>query len=47
MVYIVWLTLESNTYYVEADSEEDAFHKAADAAIERGKWLYSVVPKEE
>lgn len=47
MVYKVWLTLESNTYYVEADSEEDAFHKAADAAIERGKWLYSVEPKEE
>lgn len=47
MIYEVWLTLRSNTYHVEADSEEEAFHKATDEAIDRGEWFYSVKPQEQ
>lgn len=46
MIYEVWVRLEKEYDDIEADSEEEAFHIAADAAIDNGEWLYRVVPKE-
>ena len=41
-VYKVWVRLECEYDDIEADSEEEAFHIASDAAMGGGSWDYQV-----
>ena len=47
MLYKVWVCLEAEYDDIEADSEEEAFQIASDAAMLGGAWDYSVSPAEE
>lgn len=42
MTYKVWVKLECEYDDIEADSEEEAFLIASDAAIAGGDWNYTV-----
>ena len=43
-VYKVWVCLENEYDDIEADSEEEAFQIASDAAMSGGSWSWSVEP---
>ena len=47
MIYKVWVCLEAEYDDIEADSEEEAFQIASDAAMSGGSWDYIVTPAEE
>ena len=47
MIYKVWVKLEEEYDDIEADSEEEAFEIASDAAISGGCWERSVELIEE
>ena len=47
MRYSVWVRLECQYDDIEADSEEEAFQIASDAAMSGGSWDWSVIPMEE
>ena len=40
MLYKVWVRLECEYDDIEADSPEEAFHIASDAAMDGGSWDY-------
>lgn len=44
MIYRVWVCLESEYDDIEADSEEEAFQIASDAAMSGGSWDWTVEP---
>lgn len=46
MIYKVWVCLECEYDDIEADSEEEAFQIASDAAMSGGSWEYTVSPVE-
>lgn len=41
-IYKVWVRLECEYDDIEADSEEEAFQIASDAAMDGGSWDYQV-----
>ena len=47
MIYKVWVRLEAEYDDIEADSEEEAFWMASDAAMDGGDWQYTIEPIEE
>lgn len=47
MIYKVWVCLESEYDDIEADSEEEAFQIASDAAMSGGSWEWTVSTAEE
>ena len=47
MTYKVWVCLEAEYDDIEADSEEEAFQIASDAAMSGGSWEWTVAPAEE
>lgn len=47
MIYKVWVCLEAEYDDIEADSEEEAFQIASDAAMSSGSWEWEVAPAEE
>jgi len=47
MIYKVWVRLEEEYDDIEADSEEEAFQIASDAAMFGGSWDWTVAPAEE
>lgn len=47
MIYKVWVCLENEYDDIEADSEEEAFIIASDAAMNGSSWDFIVTPKEE
>lgn len=47
MIYRVWVCLEAEYDDIEADSEDEAFLIASDAAMSGGSWDYRVVKGEE
>ena len=47
MIYKVWVCLEAEYDDIEADSEEEAFQIASDAAMSGGSWEWEVSPAEE
>jgi hypothetical protein len=47
MIYKVWVCLEAEYDDIEADSEEEAFQIASDAAMSGGSWYWTVKPAEE
>lgn len=46
MIYNVWVCLECEYDDIEAESEEEAFLVASNAAMSGGSWNYKVEPKE-
>ena len=42
MLYNVWVRLECEYDDIEADSQDEAFHIASDAAMSGGSWDYQV-----
>lgn len=46
MMYKVWVCLEAEYDDIEADSEEEAFQIASDAAMSGGSWEWDVTPAE-
>lgn len=46
MTYRVWVRLECEYDDIEAESEEEAFLVASDAAMSGGSWEWSVRPTE-
>ena len=46
MIYKVWVCLEAEYDDIEADSEEEAFQNASNAAMSGGSWELSVTPAE-
>lgn len=44
MTYRVWVCLEEEYDDIEADSEEEAFQIASDAAMSGGSWDWTVEP---
>ena len=46
-IYKVWVRLECEYDDIEADSREEAFLIASDAAIDGGSWDYQVENVEE
>jgi len=46
-LYKVWVCLENEYDDIEADSEEDAFIQASEAAISGGSWEWTVKKIEE
>lgn len=46
MVYKVWVCLEAEYDDIEAESEEEAFQIASDAAMSGGSWEWYVAPME-
>jgi len=46
-IYKVWVRLENEYDDIEADSEEEAFHIASDAAMNGGSWEYYVEKVED
>lgn len=46
MTYKVWVCLECEYDDIEADSEEEAFQIASDAAMSGGSWAWTVEPVE-
>lgn len=47
VIYKVWVCLEAEYDDIEAESEEEAFQIASDAAMSGGSWEWTVVPAEE
>ena len=47
MIYRVWVCLEAEYDDIEADSEDEAFVIASDAAISGGSWNYTIEKQEE
>lgn len=47
MIYKVWVCLEAEYDDIEADSEEEAFLIASDAAMSGGSWDYRVKKGED
>ena len=47
MIYEVWVRLECEYDDIEAESEEEAFLIASDAAMSGGSWDFYVKPKED
>lgn len=47
MIYEVWVRLEAEYDDIEADSEEEAFVIASDAAMSGASWEWTVKQKEE
>ena len=47
MIYKVWVCLEAEYDDIEADSEEEAFMIASDAAMSGGSWEWTATPAEE
>lgn len=47
MVYKVWVCLEAEYDDIEADSEDEAFLIASEAAMSGGSWDYRVEKGEE
>ena len=47
MLYKVWVCLENEYDDIEADSEEEAFLIASEAAMSGGSWKFVVEPAEE
>lgn len=47
MRYKVWVCLENEFDDIEADSEEEAFLIASEAAMSGGSWDFVVKPSEE
>ena len=47
MIYKVWVCLEAEYDDIEADSEEEAFLIASEAAMAGGDWDYSIKEAEE
>ena len=46
MIYKVWVCLECEYDDIEADSEEEAFQIASEAAMSGGSWEWTVSPVE-
>ena len=46
-IYKVWVRLECEYDDIEADSEEEAFQNASDAAMDGGSWDYQVEKLED
>lgn len=46
MMYHVWVRLECEYDDIEADSEEEAFQIASDAAMSGGSWDWTIIPVE-
>ena len=46
-IYKVWVRLECEYDDIEADSEEEAFQIASDAAMNGGPWDYQVEEVEQ
>lgn len=44
MTYKVWVCLECEYDDIEADSEDEAFQIASDAAVSGGSWLWTAEP---
>ena len=47
MIYRVWVCLEAEYDDIEADSEDEAFLIASEAAMSGGNWDYRVEKEEE
>ena len=47
MIYKVWVRLEAEYDDIEANSKEEAFQIASDAAMSGGSWEWYVAPIEE
>lgn len=47
MIYKVWVCLEAEYDDIEADSEDEAFLMASEAAMEGGVWDYRIKEAEE
>lgn len=47
MIYKVLVCLEEEYDDIEADSEEEAFLVASDAAMSGGSWKWTVAPTKE
>lgn len=47
MIYKVWVCLEAEYDDIEADSEEEAFIIASEAAMGGGDWSFKVEKQEE
>lgn len=47
MIYKVWVRLEAEYDDIKADSKEEAFQIASDAAMSGGLWEWYVAPIEE
>lgn len=46
MIYRVWVRLETEYDDIEADSPEEAFLIASEAAMSGGSWQYTAEPVE-
>lgn len=47
MIYKVWVSLDAEYDDIEADSEEEAFQIASNAAMSGGSWEWTITPVEE
>ena len=47
MIYKVWVCLEAEYDDIEADSEDEAFLIASEAAMGGGDWNYRIKKQEE
>lgn len=47
MIYKVWVCLEAEYNDIEADSEEEAFIIASEAAMGGGDWSFKIEKQEE
>ena len=47
MIYKVWVCLEAEYDDIEADSEDEAFMIASEAAMGGGDWSYRIEKQEE
>lgn len=47
MIYKVWVCLECEYDDIEANSEDEAFEIASDAAMSGGSWMWTAEPMEE
>lgn len=47
MTYKVWVCLECEYDDIEADSEDEAFQIASDAAMSGGSWMWTAEPVED
>ena len=47
MKWNVWVCLEAEYDDIEADSEEDAFMAASEAAMSGGSWDFTAIPVDD
>lgn len=47
MIYKIWVCLEAKYDDIEADSEDEAFLIASEAAMGDGDWYYRIEKQEE